>query len=60
MAQEAEEARRRELVRIDERIDMLANWLMQGRCGDSAECADAKRAEIRQLQERRAELVGEG
>ena len=49
----------RELRRIEERIDVVANWLIQGRCGDDDECAAARRLEIEQLQRRRAALRAE-
>jgi hypothetical protein len=49
----------RELARISERIDVIANWLMQGRCGDDAECAEARRAEIRHLQAQRDRLLAD-
>jgi hypothetical protein len=48
-----------ELRRIEERLEVVANWLIQGRCGDDDECAEARRLEIAQLQRRRAELLEE-
>jgi hypothetical protein len=47
-----------ELRRIEERITVISNWLIQGRCGDDAECIEAKSLELRTLQERRARLHG--
>jgi hypothetical protein len=47
-----------ELRRIEERITVLSNWLIQGRCGDDAECIAAKTLELRALQARREELRG--
>jgi|1185.fasta_scaffold74628_3 hypothetical protein len=46
-----------ELRRIEERLEVVANWLIQGRCGDDAECAEARRLEIAHLQRRRAALL---
>lgn len=52
----AEQDRARELARIEERISVLANWLVQGRCGDDAECIAAKRLELESLNRKRAVL----
>jgi hypothetical protein len=52
-----ERDRERELARIAEEIDRHANWLIQGRCGDDSECADAKRALIAALQAKRERLL---
>lgn len=46
-----EAARDRELKRLDERIEVIAHWLMQGRGND-----DALRMEMRQWQEKRERL----
>lgn len=45
-----------ELRRIEERITVISNWLIQGRCGDDAECIAARMLELRALQERRDRL----
>lgn len=47
-----------ELRRIEERITVLSNWLIQGRCGDDAECIAAKTLELRALQAQRDRLRG--
>jgi hypothetical protein len=49
--------REREIRRIDDRIVVIANWLIQGRCGDDADCAAAKQLEIDHLRRRRDALV---
>ncbi|HEX5826649.1 MAG TPA: hypothetical protein VFY23_03955 [Candidatus Limnocylindrales bacterium] len=41
------------LAWLSAEIDREANWLIQGRCGDDTECAEAKRARIRQLEAER-------
>ena len=52
-----DDERERELRRISDRIDVVANWLIQGRCGDDDECAEAKRLEIAQLKRKREALL---
>jgi len=54
-----QDPREHELRRISERIDVIANWLIQGRCGDDDECAKAKRLEIAQLRAQRDRLLGQ-
>lgn len=51
-----EQAHEHELARISERISVLGNWLIQGRCGDDAECIAARLLELEQLERRRAVL----
>lgn len=46
--------RERELKRLNERIDAIANWLIQGRGNE-----DALRMEMRQWQEKRDRLLKE-
>jgi hypothetical protein len=48
--------RERELARISERITVVANWLIQDRCGDDAECVAARLLEMETLKRRRTEL----
>lgn len=51
-------ARDAERRRVEERITVISNWLIQGRCGDDAECIAAKTQELRALQARRARMSG--
>jgi hypothetical protein len=51
-------ARDAERRRVEERITVISNWLIQGRCGDDSECIEAKTLELRALQARRAKTSG--